>query len=435
MNNLYSINKYARVFFESPDNDRYWFGYYNYCPISKSEEKLLCHRWHSDDDERNFDQNETIDVGYFLLSDGTWHYVATTHAANWQQGAMSQWIIYDGEERIIFNDAEDGKYVARIYNADGTHYKTLPMAIYGTDSNAAFSITINFERAYWCRAYHYEYIRDEQYNQNVTAVDGVYKMDLQTGKTEKIIDIETIINTDYRDEFENAKHWVEHIMLDPSGTKFAFYHRFDSGDGFRTRCFISDIDGNIISCLKKWETTSWSHLGWIDEKRFVIFGVKRKPLGNAYSAVTQKSGRFGQFLRKCYRKIFARYVTPQIHNKLAASSHYEIYNIQGDYEGCYEKGKLVIDGHPSFTPDGRYMLTDTYADSENRRNLLIYDTERTRLYEIADFESPINATSYRSDLHPRFGRTKNEIIIDTAHTGKHKIMVLKIDWEEMENYK
>lgn len=432
MDNLYSLSNYARVSFESPDDDRYWFGYYNYCPLDKEEKRLLSHRWHSDDAERNFEQNETIDIGYFSLDDGAWHYVATTHAANWQQGAMSQWINYDGEERIIFNDAEGGKYVSRIYNTDGTLYKTLPMAIYGINPNAAFSITMSFERAYWCRAYHYEYIRDERYNEQVTDVDGIYKMDLHSGEFEKIIDIETIINTDFGDEFRDAKHWVEHIMLNPSGNKFAFYHRFDSGNGYKTRCLVADIQGNIISCLKNWESTSWSHLGWIDDDNFVIFGVKRKMLGNAYSAVTQKTGAFGQFLRKCYRKIFARHVSPQLHNKVAASSHYEIYNVNGKYQGCYEKGKLVIDGHPSFTSDGRYMLTDTYADSENRRNLLVYDTQKSKLYEVANFESPINETAYRSDLHPRFGRTKNKIIVDTAHTGKHKIMVLEIDWEEME---
>ncbi len=433
MDNKYSLADFATVVFESPDDDRYWFGYYNYCPLDASEEKLLCHRWHSDGDERNFEQYDTIDVGWFSLDDGVWHPIATTHAVNWQQGAMSQWINIDGKARIIFNDAEDGRYIARIYNLDGTLYKTLPMAIYGINEKSAFSITMNFERAYWCRAYHYEYIRNQDLNRQVTDVDGIYKMDLNTGKTEKIIDIETIINTDYKEEFKDAKHWVEHIMLDPSGTKFAFYHRFDTGSGFRTRCFIADVSGNILCCLKKWETTSWSHLGWIDEESFVIFGVKRKALGNAYSAVTMKSGAFGRFLRKCYRKFFAKHVSAQVHNKVAASSHYEIYNIKGEYKGCYEKDLLVNDGHPSFVDGGRRMLTDTYADANRNRNLLIYDTEKDKLYQTASFYSPINECGYRSDLHPRFGRTKDYVIVDTAHTGKHKIMVLKIDWKEMEN--
>ena len=285
---------------------------------------------------------------------------------------------------------------------------------------------MNFERAYWCRAYHYEYIRDEKYNKQVTDVDGIYKMDLHTGEAKKIIDIDTIINTDYREEFKDAKHWVEHIMLDPTGTKFAFYHRFDAGGGFRTRCFVADMEGNILTCLKDWETNSWSHLGWIDSESFVIFSVRRRALGNAYSAVTQKSGVLGQLLRKIYRRLFAKHVNVQAHHKLAASSCYDIYGVDGKKRGVYDKGKLVIDGHPSFTLDGRYMLTDTYADDENYRNLLIFDTKTEKLYMVARFESPINATAYRSDLHPRFGHTEDTLIVDSAHTGRHGMVVLRI---------
>ena len=428
----YTLSDFTKIMFESPDDDRYWFGYYNYCPLNCTQEKLLCHRWHSDGDERNFEQADTIDVGWFSLVDKCWHYVATTRAANWQQGAMSQWIVYDGEERIIFNDADECNYVSRIYNTDGTLYKTLPMAIYGITPDSSVSITINFERAYWCRTYHYEYIRDKSLNKNVTEVDGIYKMDLLTGESNKIIDIESIVKTDYRDEFANAKHWVEHIMLNPSGTKFAFYHRFDSGNGYKTRCFIADLSGKILCCLKKWEETSWSHLGWINDDEFVIFGVRRRPIGNAYSAITKNTGGFGRFLRKCYRALFAKHVSPQAHNKLAASSHYEIYNSDGEYKGCYEKGELVSDGHPSFVDKGCYMLTDTYADPSNKRNLLIYNTKKEKIYNVAKFESPINECGYRSDLHPRFGRDKKYVIVDSAHTGKHKILLLEINWNEME---
>ena len=137
-------------------------------------------------------------------------------------------------------------------------------------------------------------------------------------------------------------------------------------------------------------------------------------------------------MRKIYRKFFAKHVSVQAHHKLAASSCYDIYGTDGKKNGSYDTGKLVIDGHPSFTHGGRYMLTDTYADEENYRNLLIFDTKTEKLHTVARFESPINATAYRSDLHPRFGRAFDKIVVDTAHTGKHKIMVININWNEME---
>ncbi len=427
---LYKLNDEAKIIFETPMDARYWFGYYNYCPIDESGKRMLAHKWISEDLEREFLQEDTIDVGWFDLDNGEWHYIATTHACNWQQGAMTQWLHIDGKQRIIFNDACNGKYVSRIYNIDGTIYKTLPMAIYGINEKKGFSITMNFERAYWCRAYHYQYIQDKKYDAPITEVDGIYKMDLNQGEIYKIIDIKTIIEYDKQPDFAKARHWVEHIMLNPAGDKFAFYHRFDSGEGFKTRCFIADINGRILCMLKDWKTHSWSHLGWINDETFVIYGTTRTALGNAYSKLTLNSGKFGLWLRKVYRKLFSKYVSDQLHNKLVAGNGYEIYKTDGTKLGIYDKDLLINDGHPSFIENGKYMLTDTYAVGEQLyRYLLLLDTEKNQLKEIGQFYSPINATSYRSDLHPRFGRTNNIVVIDTAHTGRHGMIVIQIPKE------
>ena len=431
--NDYSICNNAKVVFLAPDDASYWFGYYNYCPINYSGEKLLAHRFMCKE-EKAFEQNDIIEVGYFSLKDSLWHAIAQTRAANWQQGAMSQWVFYDNEECVIYNDASNEKYVSKIVSLNGELKKELPSGIYGVDAQKGISITLNFERAYWCRTYHYEYIRDERYDLLTSKVDGVYKLDLLTGELKKIISIETIIQCDYREEFAEAKHWVEHIMINPSGSRFAFYHRFDTGKGYQTRCFTADIDGKNLYCLPNWEENSWSHLGWRNDKEFVLFGVKRKKLGNIYSSVTSKTGGIGQLLRKIYRHWFARFVTPQMHNKIAASSNYQLYVDKQGKIGCFEKGELVYDGHPSFTSDGRYMLTDTYAIN-GYRHLSIYDIKKNKLHNIGKFYSPINETSYRCDLHPRFGRDERYIIIDTAFSGKHKIMMIEIDWKNIKKEK
>lgn len=157
MDNKYNLSEYIKLLMESPDSDSYWFGYYNYCPINRCGDKVLSHRWHSDDDERNFNSKDVIDIGWFSLADSQWHHIETSQAANWQQGAMTQWLNIDGEERIIFNDVHDGKYVSKIYNVDGSFYKMLPMAIYGINEEEQFSITIwgkcifNFEKYLECR--------------------------------------------------------------------------------------------------------------------------------------------------------------------------------------------------------------------------------------------------------------------------------------------
>ena len=415
--------------FATPSNYMHWFGYYNYSPINSAGDKLLIHRW-NEQVERYFTPEDTIEVGWYDLKDSSWHFIATTDACNWQQGAMSQWLFFDGEERIIFNKGENGKYISCIYNTDGTLYKKLPAAIYGINKETLFSITINFERAHWCRCYHYESIADETLNKKVTEVDGIYRMDLISGEIKKIIDITQIVNIDYQEEFSEAKHWVEHIMLNPSGTRFSFYHRFDTGTGFQTRCFTANVDGSDIYMVPDWQKNSWSHLGWRNDNEFVLFGIKRKAAGNVYSAVTMNSGKLGQFARKVYRALVAPFVTPQMHNKIAASSNYQYYEDKVGLKGKFETGRLVHDGHPSFVKDGRFMLTDTYGDEENYRHLLLFDIEKNKLHELGKFYSPINATGYRCDLHPRFACEEKCVVIDSAHSGKHQNYVFEIDWNE-----
>ena len=182
----YYISDFVKVVFLSPNDDSYWFGYYNYCPISFDGERLLAHRFLCEE-EKDFEQEDVIEIGWFSLEDHSWHKVATTHAANWQQGAMAQWLLDDGQECIIFNDADGDKYVSKIATQNGVIKRQLPCGIYGINHNQAFSITLNFERAYWCRTYHYQYIRKDCYDVSTCEVDGIYKLDISTGKLNDVL--------------------------------------------------------------------------------------------------------------------------------------------------------------------------------------------------------------------------------------------------------
>ena len=62
--------------------------------------------------------------------------------------------------------------------------------------------------------------------------------------------------------------------------------------------------------------------------------------------------------------ITAKYVGPKIHDWLLE---------RGKITEEIPRGLFNLDGHPSFTKNGRYMLTDTYEDEESYRHLYIYD--------------------------------------------------------------
>lgn len=419
----YELFNEAKIVFQTPQEQSFWFGYYNYCPMNQSGEKILSQKVVFDG--RDIQKEDTAEVGWFSIDNHSWNPIGSSAAVNWQQGCMTQWYYEDGNEYILYNDVEDSHFVTRIKDTDGNLIRTIPYPIYGINSKEGFSISVDFERSYWCRAYHYESIVNNDLNVPVAYGDGVFRIDLRTGERKLIIPIEKIIEEGFVDEFRTAKHWVEHIMLNPSGNRFAFYHRYDAGNGYKTRAFTANVDGTGLYLLPDWQLNDWSHLGWKDDEHFVIFGIKRKPIGEAYQSVVRSTGMIGNLLRKVYRATLAKLVTPQMHHKIAASSCYQLYKDRHGKIGQYDVGLLVHDGHPSFTKDGRYMLTDTYADEEGYRHLMIFNVEKNKLTEIGKFFSPFNACSYRADLHPRFSADESKVIIDSAHSGRHQMVVIE----------
>jgi hypothetical protein len=76
------------------------------------------------------------------------------------------------------------------------------------------------------------------------------------------------------------------------------------------------------------------------------------------------------------------------------------------------------DGHPTFSPCGRYLVTDTYPDKARMRHLLLYDTIRNGLIEIGQFFSPWKYDgANRCDLHPRWSPDGKKISFDSTHEG------------------
>jgi hypothetical protein len=79
------------------------------------------------------------------------------------------------------------------------------------------------------------------------------------------------------------------------------------------------------------------------------------------------------------------------------------------------------DGHCSYSPDGRWMLYDSYPDATRRQHLYVYDLQRRRGYELGAFAAlPAAITDVRCDLHPRW-LPDGRISFDSTHDGHRGI--------------
>lgn len=425
------LNKGVSLIFQTPNNHSYKFGYYNYAPININGDKLLAHKIYFEG--RNPNKNDKVDIGYFSLPDGKWVKITESNAYNWQQGSMLQWIGPTFNEEIVFNDVKNNSYISRIININSNKERQIPKAVYGVSPLGDYSISLHFERCNFTRAYSYSSVENQAWNSPLPENDGVIKINLLTGKWETIIPLKNIVNFSKDSSFDTKSHWIEHIMLNPKGNRFAFYHRYSYGEGFKTRCFTADLNGQNIWLHPNSPLERLSHLGWIDNNRYVIYTAPTSPTLNKVNH-PKESNKIGNWLIKKYRA-FIKPLVPLpkgFFNKMLNPGSF--YSLTIDQKRIIEKLNPEpggMDGHPSFTRDCKFMLTDTYADQKGYRHLLIYDLENKKTITLGRFFSFYNNCGWRADLHPRFSPDGKYVIIDSTHNKHHQILILALNWEKI----
>jgi hypothetical protein len=427
------LSTYVELSFSTSDDASYKFGYYNYCPLSRDNNKLLAHRFLFEG--RPVRKEDHIEIGYFDLLNNKWVCISTTSAFNWQQCSMLQWLGPDFNTRIIFNDADitANKFISKIIDINTLEEKVISRAIYAVDPLGKFSISLNFERSFFTRAYSYVSVIDQSWNELIPEKDAILYVDLEKNTSHELINIKSLIK-DYSkvEDWRDYSHWFEHIMLNPSGNRFAFYHRFGNNLNYETRCLTANVDGSEIWLQKLSNNESISHLGWLDDFVYYIFTYVQSKISTTWVGENIKPIKSKWYIT-FYRKYIKRFV-PRFFLMITLPDSKSFYVKIIDKHGTGGKLKLSpinLDGHPSFTKDRKHMLTDTYPDKNGYRNLLLYNLELDKTIILGRFSSFYNNCDWRADLHPRFSDDNNKIVIDTNNNGFHKIIVLDIKWDEI----
>ena len=441
------ISKYLHTLFETNGTDAEWFGYYNYDPLNEDHTKMLCNRSSVECKNANRERDNLLKIGYYELSTGEWHQIGETDSWNWQQGAMAQWLPGKGNEnKVIYNCSRDGHLTSRIFDIVTGETKEIDWSIYGLTPDGKKSIALDMERSYWCRAYHYQSVANPKKNGRIVEGDGIFEVDLEKNTHRLIIDIKDVVAKDADDDFDLMKHWLEHIMINPSGSRFCFLHRYaplDNVRQYRTRLCIADIDGKNLQVMPGWNIFMWSHFGWQGDDRFTIYSYKRPSLYKKFDvkpncvASNNPKVSAGKFVKR-----FAMYVKGLIPKSLirkflSKSSYYQYYSV-GDKGKFMLTGQWIrpyfdVDGHPSFTSDGKYMLTDSYPDTKGYRRYIVFNTATGKGMIIAKMKENAKQGNAACDLHPKLSRDNQNVIFDTTSSGKHTMMLFRINWDQIKN--
>ena len=89
------------LFFSTPKNQNFFFGYYGKSQLNKTNTKLLFLK--TTFINKLPEENDFVEIGYFDLCSNKkkFFHIAYSKTFNWQQGCMLQWLGPDFKDNII----------------------------------------------------------------------------------------------------------------------------------------------------------------------------------------------------------------------------------------------------------------------------------------------------------------------------------------------
>lgn len=358
----------------------HFFGYYG---INPWDQNFRYHLALETDFHRHVPTSTDIaKVGLVEKDSGDFTSVASTSAFNLQQGSMMHWIDVGFGEELTYNDWDGHRLVSRAVTLASRESRTIQGAISAVSTTTPYAIGLNFARMSACRqVVGYANNIDSASWETVPMDDGLFLIDLRNGSSEMVLSIAEVLRHSNLNPVDCGMTWFNHIMFNPSGDRIFFFCRIrGSGKGFRTSLWTVNPDGSDLQCQIPFGYKI-SHFAWRDDKRMLMS--------------TDILGQM-QFV--------------------------EFTDGKGDFQPV-GVGKLPADGHACFSPDGSWLVCDTYPrEPERMAGLMLYNPKSDQKIEIGQvYAAPEFTGEIRCDLHPRWSPDGKFVTIDSVNNGDRQI--------------
>lgn len=362
----------------------YFFGYYDIPAWSRNGKYHLCHK--SDFWRRMPVKEDRAEIGIIDVESGRYTCLDTTSAWNFQQGAMLTWNPKAPDDEILYNIREGDKYAAAVLNIHTGKKRLLDYPIANVDPMGNYALSINFSRMFDFRpGYGYAGTTDPFRGENHPENDGIYLIDLETGKGKLILSLDTLWKYSSKTLAGDRKILVNHITFNEDGSRFVFLLRYFGrpGEKWGTAVITANTDGSDLYTLYDYSTAS--HYFWLGREELLIYATHDMGLQLYLWKDKTKSSRI----------------------------------IDGEF--------FKSDGHCSFSPDKKHILYDSYWDREGYRNLYLYDRLNKKGIILATYYSyPELDKDIRCDLHPRWDRSGKVLTFDSLHEGQRHIYSMDV---------
>ncbi|NLX98503.1 MAG: hypothetical protein GXY83_20275 [Rhodopirellula sp.] len=356
----------------------HWFAYYDKLEFDPTCRYVL--GMEVDFEHRSPTPDDVIKVGMVDLAEGdNWIELGQSRAWCWQQGCMLQWRPGSGSE-VLWNDRQGDRFVCHILDVFTRQKRTIPHPVYTVSPDGRWAVSPDFRRVNEMRpGYGYVGLPDPNRDVLAPADSGIFRIDLDTGEEQLVVSLADIARLPYeRENLAKAKHYFNHLLTSPDGTRFEFLHR-------------------------------WGFPEWKGGTRMLTAGKDGSDI-----RVVDPSGRTSHFIWRDPHHILA-WSWHESHQ----SGFYLFEDKTGGAVEIVGKDSMPQNGHCTYLPGNAWILNDTYPDKNRNQNVYLYHVANRRRVPLGSFHLPQEYRGeWRCDSHPRYSPDGRSVVIDSPHTGE-----------------
>ena len=331
-------------------------------------------------------ENEPATLGLVDMQTMKFIPLTQTRAWNFQQGCMAHWLGTAPDSQIIFNDLRDGQFVAVIMDVHTRReLKIIPHPISAVSPDGKEAISINFARLRITRTdYGYGGAgQDARGDEPFPDEDGLLLVNLETGQAKLLVSIASVKHLVPEVPAEGIEYF-NHTLFSRDGSKIFWLAR--AVPNRNTTALTVKRDGTE---LRRCYPDDWggSHFDWLDGDNLMVTAAYD---GKVYCHV--------------------------------------LFTIGQDNYQRLGNGLLDYDGHGTFSPDGRWMVTDSYPNNKlYEQKLYLMDMKSQAVLSLGRFVEPPKFTGHwRCDLHPRWSPKGDMIGFNSTFTGQRQVYFFKL---------
>lgn len=377
----------------TPIGNHYFFGYYDRNPWNSDQTLHLAMKIPQND--RLPKPGEEAEIGTVTVN-GNYTPLTTTRAWCHQQGCMELFLKHR-PNCFIYNDfdAKDQRLHAKIFELGKGIVGQYELPIYAISPDGKWGVSLNFGRIPR-RGYSYaDTPISRDYKPNLDE-DGLFLVDLETGKSKLLVS--------YRQMFaihpipyglDNVYIWLNHAIFNCDSSRILWLFRHcpnPLSPQWQTFMYTVGIHGEELQCPLPhvYWNGAISHQIWGRTPREVLIDSKWRGANVDYVVFDE--------------------------TKLPLQAKLISYG-------------FGVMGHTIFSPDGKWLLADTYSDGEGFQKLGLVNVETQELTLLGKFRHHKPAgyvVDVRNDLHPRWSPDGKLVTVDSIHDCDRGIYLLDL---------